>query len=865
MIGIKINSVPWGKTGDGDSHHLIHHCADVAACFEVIATLPVVRARLEWVAGRALSDTDISRLAVLAFLHDVGKVHPGFQAKGWPEGLWKRPLHGHVQEGAAIFLGNGQEEIARNLNLAEMIDWGLDSSLLLSVLAHHGRTLPANLDPFAERHWETVPDAGYDPVAVAADIGAMILRWFPSAFVEDGPLLPTRADFAHLLCGFVSLADWLGSTRSLFPFRPELDVDYIGTARDRARRAVRAVGLDCRAFQDRAQGRSDFTTLTGIKHPRPQQRLVGDTPLDEALVILEAETGSGKTESALWRFVQLFEAGRVDSLYFALPTRAAAIQLQGRVNRAMRRIFGADAPEAVLAVPGYLIAGEAHGQALPGWEVRWDDDRGRDEQRLLARWAAESVKRYLAATIAVGTVDQAMLAALQVKHAHLRGAALSRSLLVIDEVHASDSYQVAVQSHLLRIHLGRGGYAMLMSATLGSVARTKWLGRRAAPSFAEAVATPYPAVWGKGESAPRSVDVETTRGKSVAMTLVPSWSAEQAAALALAAAREGAKVLVVRNTVTAAVATFEAIRASGGEEWLLSVAHGPALHHSRFAPEDRKLLDAAVEAALSPDPAVRGVGGLIVVGTQTLEQSLDIDADLLITDLCPVDVLLQRIGRLHRHALPRPPGFEAPRCLVLSPEAGLAQFLAPTFENGLGGWREAGVLNGIYRDLSVVELTRRLVVAHPDWIIPAMNRFLVESATHPEPIEALHRELGPTWETYRNEVYGKDVAEAGAAANVALPVTQPFAELRFPEDETKIRTRLGGEGARIVFAAPVAGPFGVAISGVTLPPYWSHGIDPDERVTPLVGDGVMTFRVSGANILYSRSGLQKRPNGFSEK
>jgi CRISPR-associated endonuclease/helicase Cas3 len=220
--------------------------------------------------------------------------------------------------------------------------------------------------------------------------------------------------------------------------------------------------------------------------------------------------------------------------------------------------------------------------------------------------------------------------------------------------------------------------------------------------------------------------------------------------------------------------------------------------------------------------------------------------------------LLQRIGRLHRHVLPRPPGFETPGCLVLSPEAGLAPLLTPTFENGLGGWREAGVLNGIYRDLSVVELTRRLVVAHLDWIIPAMNRFLVESATHPEPIEALHRELGPTWEAYRNDVYGKDVAEAGAAANVALPVTQPFADLRFPEDEAKIRTRLGGEGARIVFAAPVAGPFGIAVSGVTLPPHWSHGIDPDERVVPVIGEGVVTFRAGGTGFRYGRFGLSNK-------
>src|SRR5690606_9862902 len=184
-----------------------------------------------------------------------------------------------------------------------------------------------------------------------------------------------------------------------------------------------------------------------------------------------------------------------------------------------------------------------------------------------------------------------------------------------------------------------------------------------------------------------------------------------------------------------------------------TVKGAPTLHHSRFAPEDRELLDRAVEQALSPVPAKRPSGGLIVIGTQTLEQSLDIDADMLVTDLCPADVLLQRMGRLHRHALPRPQGFEAPRCVVLAPEGGLGSFVAPKFENGLGMFAGGG---GVYQNLHACELTRRLVIKHPEWVIPRMNRLLVESATHPERIEVLNEELGPAWENYWNRVYGAD-------------------------------------------------------------------------------------------------------------
>lgn len=843
-------SAPWGKTSGQESHHLAHHCADVAACFEAIVALPVVRARMEHAAGRRLSSIHVARLAVLAFLHDAGKLHPGFQAKGWPKDVWRDELHGHVREGAAIFLCKAPQALARNLHLEKLAAWGVDPHLLFSVLAHHGR--PFKPDAVAGKRWRSVPALGYDPVAASAEMGAMMDLWFAEAFVVHGETLPATPNFQHLLCGLVGLADWLGSTREIFAFCPALDPEYMGRARERARKAVADTGFDAGTWRELAAGRTDFATLTEGKHPRPQQRLVGEFPLGERLVILEAETGSGKTEAALWRFVRLFEAGLVDSLYFALPTRAAAVQLHRRVNETMRRLFQAGAPEAVLVVPGYLKAGEATGQRLPGWIVRWDDDDGADERRLLARWAAESAKRALAATIAVGTVDQAMLAALRVKHAHLRGAALSRSFLVIDEVHASDRYMTEVQNHLLQMHLGRGGHGMLMSATLGSVARAKWLdGATEPPPFDEAVAAPYPAVWGKGTPVARAGAAQEE--KRVAVALVPTMADDAAARLAIDAAQKSARVLVIRNTVAAAVATFQAVRQAGVEHLLLSVAGGPALHHGRFAPEDRRLLDEAVEAALSPHP--REPDGVVVIGTQTLEQSLDIDADLLLTDLCPVDVLLQRIGRLHRHRLRRPAGFEHPQCHVMIPEAGLAPLLAPAFVNGLGAWTEAGVLNGIYRDVPGLELTRRLIEAHPEWTIPAMNRLLVEGATHPERILALHAELGKAWADYSDNIYGKDVAEAGAAKLIALPIDTPFADVQFPDDEEKIRTRLGAEGARITFVAPVAGPFGVEISGVTLPAHWSRGVAADEPVELVSSGGTLRFRAADMGLLYSRTGV----------
>lgn len=669
------HAAPWGKAGAAGRHHLAHHCADVAACFEAICSTAVVGARLERAAGRQIVPLDLARLSALVFLHDCGKLHPAFQAKGWPAGTWRQAYIGHLAAGAAIFFSPERADIARALNLEALVSWGVDCNLLYAVLAHHGQ--PFKFDDIAKKDWRKVETTGYDPFVAAEEMGRAMRLWFPAVFADGGKPLPTGPDFQHLLCGLVMLADWLGSTEEIFPYVLDFDPDYWPKAQDKAREAVARIGLDTERLRAFLEGRADFVTLTGGYAPRPAQAAVGNVPLDEQLIILEAETGSGKTEAALWHFARLFEAGCVDSLYFALPTRAAAKQIHGRVHQAMRRLFGEAAPEPILAVPGYFRAGEHVGQALPGWKVRWDDDGGADERRLLARWAAENTKRYLAAMVAVGTVDQAMLAALQVRHAHLRSAALSRSLLVVDEIHASDRYMSEIQTHLLKTHLGRGGHAMLMSATLGSVARVKWLTqqrRTREPSFEDAVNTPYPAVWGRQKEDPGAPSADN-KEKRVGMNLARSWTAEEAAGHAIEAATAGAKVLVIRNTVAAAVDTFRAVEAAGGRDLLWKVNGEPALHHSRFAAEDRELLDKAVERALSPKADERPDGGLIVIGTQTLEQSLDIDADMLITDLCPADVLLQRIGRLHRHALPRPEGFDVPRCKVLPPKA--ASMLSP--------------------------------------------------------------------------------------------------------------------------------------------------------------------------------------------
>ena len=848
----------WGKThrsgGSASAcHPLAHHSIDVAAVFLRMLRLPVVRNRLESAAGSHLTEVDCQRLACLAFLHDIGKLHPGFQAKGWPQGTWPRSVRGHTLESwAFVDLACKWSEHPFHRLMLRLLEWGASSvlSLLAAMFAHHGR--PVGVPSGSSLNdWNSPPQSRYDWRKEAEVMGNALGRWFDGAFEPSASDLPDAPRFHHAIAGFAALADWIGSNTDFFPFDEPFSLDYHTKAHQGAERALTEIRLEDPGLASLSS--PTFQRLTGFLEPNPPQAVVGAVPQDAGLVILEAETGSGKTEAALWRFTQLLADGRVSGLYFAVPTRAAAKQLQGRINDALKNSFGAAAPEAVLAIPGTIKAGDFKGQRLPDWRVLWEDA----DSAVPRRWAAEHATRFLAATVAVGTVDQALLAGLQVKHAHMRGSALSRSLLVVDEVHASDAYMIEVLDRLLKGHLATGGYAMLMSATLGSKARTRWT-LEAEPNPTKATKTPYPAVWVNGESAPRPVR-RTGKSKTVHLKSIPTMAPKAVAECAIEAAQCRAKVLVIRNTVKAAVETWRMIDELGAGPMLMQVEQGPAVHHSRFAAEDRALLDRAVERVLAPNRNV-SVKGCVVVGTQTLEQSLDIDADILITDLCPIDVLLQRIGRLHRHDLQRPEGFDQCRALVLFPERGLDRLTEPKFDNGLGAWKSKdGGVNGIYRDLASLELTRRQIEQHHVWRIPEMNRQLVEAATHPRLLADLIAEKGPDWERYAIEIGGAEAAKAMMAHNMALDRERDYLDCGFPDSDERVMTRLGEEGVVLNLRGSPIGPFGRRITRIALPAHWSQGlISEDEVKSVQKAEGTVEIEVGDRLFHYSRAGLKRQ-------
>lgn len=412
------------------------------------------------------------------------------------------------------------------------------------------------------------------------------------------------------------------------------------------------------------------------------------------------------------------------------------------------------------------------------------------------------------ADFVVGTIDQVLFGSLQARHVALRHLALARKVVVLDEVHSFDAYMNVYLERALDWLGAYGVPVVALSATLPTELRNRLVGayRRGRESRVPQVAPVAAGVaalgWGRarpgeagqgtrgsvGHDEARSGSGETPGGLApsrvvtvlrdgqVVSTPVPGESrslrvrverapddASAIAALVAEATAEGGCVLVVRNTVTRAQETYRALRSALGEAGATEVR----LLHSRFLAVDRKQREAELVTALGPRPTDGSVPvrphRLVVVGTQVVEQSLDLDADLLVTDLAPTDLLLQRLGRLHRHERPasdRPPTLREARVVVV----GVSDWASepPVLARG------SAAVYGPHLLLRAAAQVRALVEEGDGSIVlPRDIAPLVEAAYGAEP-------LGPaTWQSAMSAARARAEAERVASETRALAFRLP--------------------------------------------------------------------------------------------
>lgn len=667
-----ISFTHWGKASqDAAWHPLQAHSLDVAAvAVEAWERWPALSAL--FVARLGLPQGTLGRwLAFWMSLHDLGKYAEAFQSQ-------RRDLfvacRGRTPDPAKPYVVRHDSLgmlFWRDVLREQVIDerwFGPDSEDLVDACdawmracaGHHGQP------PLLTGTWRLHFDASFDRNAALQHVHSMRqMLLSPSDLgaiqgCDPGTLLAASQELSWWIAGLAVLADWLGSNRSHFPYlsegEPAFDIRaYWGLARERAQAALAASGV----LPPRTSPSMSFAQLfPAIAAASPLQRWACEAPLPGApqVHILEDVTGAGKTEAALMLTHRLMAAGVADGFYVALPTMATANAMYARVAHSYAALFE-DPASLVLAtgardlVDAFAasVVEDLAAAVLPRSEP--EGDAAQLDETASARcaaWLADHRKRALLSPAGVGTIDQALLAVLHSKHQSLRLLGLLHKVLLVDEVHACDDYMLKVLQVLLTFHARAGGSAVLLSATLPRRSRQLLLdafaaGRRLAAPAADQQAYPLVTSWpgvDGGQAAQVSVDTrpDVRRRVSVQCHERP----EDVLALIRAALSAGQCVCWVRNTVADAVAAFDGLQAELPPDRL-------TLFHARFALHDRLAAEQRVLAAFGPSSGPAERNGRLLIATQVVEQSLDVDFDVLISDLAPVDRLLQRAGRLRRH------------------------------------------------------------------------------------------------------------------------------------------------------------------------------------------------------------------------
>ena len=651
----------WGKAqplrpecGPG-WHPLIFHSLDVAAVGE--ALLAKHRRMGDHLARLLdLEREETARLATwLLCLHDVGKFAKKFQAKV-PE-LYP-PCFGDDPARLSGFYDHG----AGGLRLFDADDgcFGLPDGtgrrtwrpLVSAVTGHHG----APPDAIAGESIAALrPDFGAAGIEAARRFAGKAHDLF--GIPRDLP--PLRRErvrpASYALAGLAVLADWIGSNQEWFPYREPEDFQdfrcYWNHARERADRAIEEAGV----LPADASDRVDYDALIGVTAiPGPMQEWARSVELPDgpALFMIEDETGSGKTEAALMLAHRLMASGRADGLYMALPTMATANAMFDRLGVAHRKLFAEGTEPSVALAHGARDMHEGFRSAVlraGRGEAPYSGagERGGESETTAstacAAWIADDRRRAFLADAGAGTVDQALLSILPSRHQSLRLLGLMRRVLILDEVHAYDAYMQREIETLIEFQAGLGGSVILLSATLPSSIR-----QRLAEAFAKglgetgeasrALEYPLATVRAAGVEIATRVPGRTGRGRVLPVRFLRE--SDEALAEVEQAARAGRAVLYLRNTVDDALDAHAALTARGLD---------PDLFHARFAHIDRLAVEKRVVETFGKRGTPARRAGKVLLTTQVVEQSLDLDFDILVSDLAPIDLLIQRAGRLWRH------------------------------------------------------------------------------------------------------------------------------------------------------------------------------------------------------------------------
>lgn len=786
----------WGKVGGDDAYHLlVYHGLDVAAVASVLLQNPRIADRFQsWFGVSSAWFGPV--LCFLIALHDIGKFSRGFQQLvpniAEKNGLAEPKLryaHRHDVLGLLLWeraiLPVVQTENGFRFSEHLLLDkhgiLTLLDALLHPVFGHHGK--PVCADKLHLQHCFTEEDIRAAS-AFVSELRSLFLRELPVCNVDDVDLLQdTFQKYSWWLAGFVVLCDWLGSQMSALHMRQDMVAlsAYWAETQKHAKTLVEELG-----FSGMSSGPEHSFSEFFSFAPTPLQQAVCNVPVSASpqLFILEDVTGAGKTEAALMLTHRLMAMCGYEGVYMGLPTMATANAMYDRISPVYRSFFSDDTKPSLVLAHGATALSDAFMASVH----RFLGNSGEEDANLAfcQAWFADNRKKALLAPFGVGTIDQALLAILAAKHQSLRLWGLQNKVLILDEVHASDAYMHALTLGLLRFHAASGGSVILLSATLTQKMRFE-LVRAFKEGLGEGRKVPdllpaYPLLTQCGSGSFFSqipIETRTEVARSLGFDLFSERDVLIEKVLQKLAA--GQCVAWICNTVTDAIAMYRVFADHLSEDC-------SCLFHARFAMGDRLRIENRVKSDFGPTSTSVTRQGKLVIATQVIEQSMDLDFDVMVSDLAPMDLLIQRAGRLRRHVRDIFGNRLASGATDQRGDVALWVYSSVPAQTCPKTWYADMFPNAayVYPDHAQLWRTAKWIVDHRCVQIPGQLRALIEYV-----FDEGDDDVPSTLKPVKNEAEGKSRAQAGQANMNRLCLEDGYRFCGPWTEDIQAMTRLG--------------------------------------------------------------------------
>jgi CRISPR-associated endonuclease/helicase Cas3 len=828
----------WGKADKEGNYHLLpYHCLDVAAVAWHLLKPETQRCK-DLSVQTGLSPELTRYLIVLALmLHDLGKFSLTFQGlipelfqKLFPECTAGKYQERHDTMGFVVWREHLKGYILKfNASMAELLDYFIRASF-----GHHGlppkeSTRGGNQELRAETFFrreeiECVNEYCKDCLSVLTEQPAMPGEW--KLYKKK-----MRA-ISWNIAGLGVIADWIGSNDQFFPYisQPlQLSEYWQDIALPQASKALEVVGWKTHN-PNNFHGKTYLASLFPfITEATPLQDLALSIPLMEGpkLFILEDVTGSGKTEAAMILSARIMERGDADGLYVGMPTMATANAMYERMHEAYRKLYkDVEIPSLVLShgarhlVPNFTETVVAHQQRK---DMYYENEQ--TASAVCNEWFADNRKKALLADVGVGTIDQVLLGVLPARHQSLRLLGLQRKILIIDEVHAYDPYMEHLLEVLLEAHARGGGSAILLSATIPIKKRNDLM-----DAFRKGLSVnedenlfsgemAFPLVIQAGLSGTKTYPTDTRREVRRAVGVSFLHDYEKVLQFIEQKASAGECVCWIRNTVKDARKTYQDLKKRG----IISLDRLD-LFHSRFAMVDRARIESNTKDYFGKKSGQEERKSRVLISTQVVEQSLDLDFDQMITDLAPIDLLIQRAGRLHRHTRDQFGNRIEGETVTDKRTPPIIHIFSREFDEKADSKWLAGEFAGtlaVYRNPGNLWRTQRILAEKKGWKMPEEARELIEAVYGDE--NGPEIPLGLQGQVIKAE--GEDQSKESMGHLNALVLEKGYCRNAVKadqwDDEERIPTRLAQDNTEVVLAVVENGKIIPFAEAVKYPWDWS--------------------------------------------